>query len=115
MVRLASPELVRLIFCAGLVVPTAWLAKVSDVGVRVTAGAAAATPVPIRVIVRGLPGSLSVMTMAPVRTPVAVGLKVTLMLQNASGPPVPEQPLTIVKSGPVRTTLVRVTATLPWL
>jgi hypothetical protein len=114
-VSAASPELVRLIFCGGLVVPIAWLAKVSDVGVRVTAGAAADTPVPLRLIVRGLPGSLSVITIVPVRVPAAVGLKVTLMLHDESELTEPMQPLVMEKSAPVRTTLVRVTAVVPWL
>ena len=115
MVRLASPEFVRLMFCAALVLPTGWLAKVSEPGVTVAWGAAAATPVPDKLIVRGLPGSVSVITILPVRRPVAVGLKVTLILQLANGPPVPLQPLFIAKSAPVSTTLFKVTEVLPWL
>ena len=41
----------------------------------------AAIPVPVRLIVCGLPDALSVMLTLPVRVPVAVGVKVTLMLQ----------------------------------
>jgi len=41
MVRLAAPVLVRVIVCAGLVVPLSCVLKVRLVGERVTAGAAA--------------------------------------------------------------------------
>ena len=38
-------------------------------------------PVPVRLIVCGLPGALSVMEMAPLRVPSMVGVKVTLIAQ----------------------------------
>ena len=40
---------------------------------------------PVKVATRGLPGPLSVTVSAPVRTPLAIGWKVTLMLQLALG------------------------------
>ena len=52
-----------------------------------------ATPVPVRLTVWGLPAELSVMLSVPFRTPVVVGVKVTLMVQAvnagklAPGPP----------------------------
>jgi len=39
-------------------------------------------PVPVRMIVCGLLGSLSVMVMVPVRVPVAVGVKVTVIVHG---------------------------------
>ena len=43
----------------------------------------AAEPVPVREMMCGLPVALSVMVMAPVLVPVAVGVNVTLMVQLA--------------------------------
>jgi len=65
------------------VVPVVWLAKVRDVGERLTV---APVPVPFRLTVCGLPVALSVKLTAPVRVPVAVGVKVTLTVQEP--PPV---------------------------
>ncbi len=45
--------------------------------------ALAAAPVPLRATVWGLPGALSAIEMLAVRLPVAVGVKVALMLQLA--------------------------------
>ena len=41
------------------------------------------TPLPVRLIFWGLPVALSVMVTLPVRVPVAVGLKVTLIVHLA--------------------------------
>jgi hypothetical protein len=41
----------------------------------------AVEPVPVRLMMCGLPAALSVMVIAPVLVPVAVGVKVTLMVQ----------------------------------
>jgi hypothetical protein len=41
-------------------------------------------PVPVKLIVWGLPTALSVMVITPVRVPVAVGVKVTLIVQFAA-------------------------------
>lgn len=54
--------------------------KVKLVGARLTAGS---PPVPVRLTVCGLAPALSVMVSAPVRVPVAVGVKVTLIMQFA--------------------------------
>ncbi len=83
MLSVAVPLLVSVTACAALVVPTCWLLKVSVVLERVTAGAVAATPVPVRLTLCGLPAALSVIDTVPVRVPVAVGVKVTLMVQLA--------------------------------
>ena len=61
-------------------VPTFWLANVSDVGESVAPGA---TPVPLRLAVCGLPLALSVTVKVPVLVPVAAGRKVTLIVHWA--------------------------------
>jgi hypothetical protein len=75
---------------------TAWLAKLRLVGERLTAGEVAvpepdgldAEPVavPERLIVWGLPLALSVMLSEADRLPLAVGLKVTLIVQLLPSP-----------------------------
>src|SRR6516164_8512630 len=82
-VSVAVPLLVNVTPCAALVVFTVWLAKLKLAGVSVTAGALAAAPVPVRLTVCGLPCALAVIDTAPVRVPVAVGVKVTLIVQLA--------------------------------
>jgi hypothetical protein len=78
--KVALPVLVRVTVRAPLVVPTIWLEKVKPTGARLTAGPAA-TPVPLKVSVCGLPAALSATLRAPVRVPLAVGVKGTLMVQ----------------------------------
>ncbi len=80
MLSVAVPLLVSVTACAALVVPTCWLLKVSVLLDNVTAGA---IPVPLRLTLCGLFGALSVIDTVPVRVPVAVGVKVTLMVQLA--------------------------------
>ncbi len=80
MLRATLPVFVSVTFCAALVVPTSWLAKVRLAADRLTTGA---VPVPVRLMVCGLPAALSVMLTEAVRVPVAVGVKVTLMVQLA--------------------------------
>jgi len=59
--------------CAALVVPTAWLPNVNDVGeIPITA----ATPTPVSDTVCGLPVALSVNVIVPLRVPAAVGVNV---------------------------------------
>ena len=79
-VSAAVPLLVRVMVCAALVVETDWLAKARLLGEKVTAGA---TPVPLSDSCCGLAAALSVKVMAPVRVPVAVGVKVTEIVQTA--------------------------------
>ena len=80
---MAVPLLVSVTGCAELVVFSVWLLKVRLPGDSVTAGALAAAPVPVRLTVWELPDALSVIVTIPVRVPVAVGVKVTLMVQFA--------------------------------
>ena len=72
------PELVSVTFCAALGVFTVWLPKLRLAVDKVTAGAFAAVPVPVRLTVCGLPLALSVIVIVPFCAPVAVGVNVTL-------------------------------------
>jgi hypothetical protein len=83
MFRTALPVFVKVTTCAVLVVFSCWLAKVRLGAERLAAGPVAVTPVPVRLMVWGLGVALSVMVMAPVRVPVAVGVKLTLIVQFA--------------------------------
>ena len=74
----------------------------------------AAVAVPVRLMVWGLLGALSVIVTVPVRVPAAVGLKVTLMVQLPPAATEPPQVLVWAKS-PVAPMLVIVKAVLPVL
>src|SRR5512140_3745744 len=78
MFKSALPELVRVIVCAALVVPTACEAKVSDVGDGL---ATAPIPVPVSETVCGEFPALSVMVTVPVREFAPSGVKVTVRVQ----------------------------------
>jgi len=56
---------------------------VFEVGLALSVKLPAATPVPVSVTVCGLIGALSVIAMVPLRVPVAVGVRVTLIVQLA--------------------------------
>jgi hypothetical protein len=83
MVRVALPLLVRVTAWAVLVAPTAWLENARVPVDRVTAGAGELVPVPDKPTVCGLLAALSVMVSDALRLPVAVGVKVTLIVQFA--------------------------------
>jgi hypothetical protein len=72
------PVFVSVMVCAALVVFMSCPANTKLVGDKLTP---AATPVPDRVTVCGLPVALSVTVIVPGWLPVAVGVKVTLMEQ----------------------------------
>ena len=74
----AAPVLVRVEERTVLVVPTSTLPKARLDGTRLTIEA---VPVPVRLMLCGLPGALSVIVTVPPRLPVVVGAKVTLILQ----------------------------------
>jgi hypothetical protein len=114
-VSLAVPVLLIVTVNGTLVVPITWLPKFRLVGERLTVNVA---PVPVRLMVCGLPAALSVIVTLAVRLPLAVGVKVTLMVQLA--PVARELPHVFVctKSPllvPVIAMLVRLTAVLPVL
>src|SRR2546427_1397287 len=73
-------------------------------------------PIPVRAIACGAPGALSAMVMAPFRVPVAVGVKMTLMVQLAPAatlvPFLQVVPAAGAKS-PLGSTLVMVSMTVP--
>src|SRR5437764_1435404 len=78
--KVASPLLVRVTACAALMVFTAWLAKVSDVGERLTTGA---MPVPFKVTAGRRAEVLLFKLSEPLPEPRAAGAKVTLKVQLA--------------------------------
>jgi hypothetical protein len=75
MFSVAVPLFDSVTLWALLVVPTSWFANVRLIGASVTA---ACSPVPVRVIVWGLPGASSVMPTMAVRVPPPVGAKVAV-------------------------------------
>jgi hypothetical protein len=80
MFTVTVPLFVSVMACAALAVVTSWPAKFRLVGASVTAGA---VPVPVSATLCGLPRALSVMVTDALRFPVALGLKVTLIMQFA--------------------------------
>src|SRR5215472_8964782 len=82
------------------------------VGERVTAGVDPPVPVPVRLMVTGLPTELSVMVTDPVRVPVVVGVNVTLMVQVACDHRLDGQLLVSAKS-PLAAILLIVSGSLP--
>ncbi len=77
----AFPVLLKVMACGALLVVMGWLAKVKLVGDTLAMGAA--VPVPVKLMVCGLPAALSAMETEAIRVPVAVGVKVTLRVQFA--------------------------------
>jgi hypothetical protein len=90
-------------------VPTTCAAKVKEVGERLTTGA---VPVPVRLTVWVAELALSVMVTEPLRAPVAVGVKVTLIEQEAPAATLEPQVLIWEKS-PLAVMLEIVRAALP--
>ena len=84
MFRLAFPVFFTVTACALLVVLTVWLVNTRADGVTVATGAVA-TPVPVRLIVCGLPVALSAIVSVADRAPEALGVKVMLMMQLEVG------------------------------
>lgn len=81
-VRLAPPVLVSTTAWAAVVAPAEVPVKVKLLGARLTAGA---RPVPLRLMLCGLPVALSAMVTAPLRVPLAVGVKVRAIVQAPLG------------------------------
>src|SRR5437879_574707 len=79
----APPLFVRVTFCAGLVVPPRWLPK----GLLVSECVAVwvVTPVPASDSALSLHDALPILFTAAARTPVAAGVKLTLIVQLAPG------------------------------
>jgi hypothetical protein len=70
-------------FCAGLVEPTGSPGKIKLLGVTVRTPPPADTPLPVTVIMCGLPAALSVIATCSVLGPITVGLYVILIVQVA--------------------------------
>jgi hypothetical protein len=92
-----------------LALPSACAAKLSAAGV---AFRTLDPPVPVRDTVCGLPEALSVMVRAPVRVPLAVGVKVTLTVQLVLTARLAPQLLLCAKS-PLAVMLVMLAAAVP--
>src|SRR6516225_7983212 len=83
MLRAASPLFFSVTVCTPLLVLTCWFPKLKLVGFRLTTGPDAVVPEPLNATGCGLPGALSAIDKLAVRLPSAVGVKVTLMEQEA--------------------------------
>jgi len=79
-VTVEVPALLSVTVCGRPDVPTYWLGKVIEGGDKLTPEVGA---LPIKPTLCGLPGPLSLTLSDPVRTPHAVGVKVTLIRQLA--------------------------------
>src|SRR5713101_6587422 len=104
-------EFVSVTAWAPLVVPTFWPLYVSEVGARL----GSAVPVPDRLAVCGLLVASSVTVNVPLRLPVAVGVKVTLIVEFAPAATDAPQLLVWAKSplfAPAMAMLVIVSAVL---
>jgi hypothetical protein len=114
MLKLPVPVLLSLTDWAALVVPTVWLVKVRLVGDKDTVGDPLEVPDPVRLTVCGLPLALSVMVRVPLRVPVAVGVKVTLIAQvEPAATPLPQ--LFVSAKSPVVAMLEKCTGVVPLL
>src|SRR5579863_2873146 len=107
----ALPLFVRVITCAALGLFKGWLLNTRLTGDSATAGALE-PPVPVKLALCGLPLALSATETAPVRTPAAVGLKVTVIVQLA--PAAIELPqLLVCAKSPLAVTPVRLSDAPP--
>ena len=115
MVKAAVPVFLIVTDCAVAEAPSAVLANVSDVGVKLTAGAGA-SPVPVRLTVCGEPDALSVNVSVATRLAAEAGVHVTLPTQASVAPRLAGQLLVCVNEpalAPVMETEVIVRAVLP--
>ena len=92
--RVAVPVFCKVEDWAALVVPVFWLPKVTTVGLQLIVGAVTVTPVPLRATV--MPAFVSFKV--AVRAPAAVGLKVTLTVQERPAARVDPQVVVLEKS-----------------
>ena len=97
-VNVAEPELLSVVVKAAVATPTVWLPKTRVEGD--TAAAATPTPVPVRLTVCVEPAvlfALSVTVRVAVRLPLAVGEKVTAILQLEAAATLPAQLFVVEK------------------
>jgi len=103
------PALARVTICGALVVFRVTVPKLKLVGERVMSA-----PVPVSSTDCGLPVALSVIVMAPVRVPAAVGVNFTVIVHcNPAAREVPQ--LFVSEKSPLGTRLVKLRATVPVL
>lgn len=109
MLRVVLPVLVSVIACGGggQLLDLRLQEKFRLVGLNSTT-----VPVPFKLTFCGLPGALSVIDTAPVRGPICVGLKVTLMMQLAPAAKLEPHVFVRLKS-PLATMLVILSAIVP--
>ena len=91
-----APTFVNVTDLAALVVPTATVPKLSEVGERESC-----VPVPVKATVCGLFGASSLKVNIPVRTPITVGVKVTLTVQLSPTASVVPQVLLLIAKSPL--------------
>ena len=111
-ISVALPTLVTVTLCLLLVAPTNWFPKGKAVAERLMAGPNG-VPVPVRLTDCGLSPALSMTTREPTRVPVAVGVNVTLMEQDALAARVAGQVEAV--NSPVAMTPVMFNVSLPEL
>ena len=108
------PRFVSVTVCGALRVPMSCAPKLSDIADSLTA-----IPVPVRLMVCGLPGALSVNERLPEAVPAAVGVKVTATVQDpdaATGFDVEQVvPEAAIAKGPVTPIAVKLRLALPVL
>jgi hypothetical protein len=109
MLSVVVPVFLSVTLCALLLVPTGSDEKVSEVAERPATGP---LPVPVRLMVWVAGLALSVIVIEPVRVPVAVGRKVTLIEQEADAATLDPQVLVSEKL-PLATMLAMLRGTLP--
>jgi hypothetical protein len=113
MVSAALPLLVRVMDCGALLVPDVWAAKEREEADKLTTGSED-VPVPLKLTVCGLLEALSVTVKVPESGPVAVGEKVTLIVQEPPAATLPPQLLVSPKLA-LGAMLVMLSAALPVL
>jgi hypothetical protein len=111
-VSVALPTLVTVTLCFPLVAPTNWFPKGKAVAERLMAGPKG-VPVPMRLTDCGLSPALSMTRREPTRLPVAVGVNVTLIEQEALAARVAGQVEAV--NSPVAMTPVMFNVSLPEL
>jgi hypothetical protein len=111
MLSATVPVLLNVTVCGVLVVLRICVLNVRLEGAKAGVGP---VPLPLRVIIWGLTGTLSATLSVPMRKPVALGVNVTLRLQFAPGLRGPLQLFVALKS-PAVVVLVTVSGALPTL
>jgi len=102
------PTFVNVTDFAALVVPTTNVPKLSEVGERNSC-----VPVPVKATVCGLFAASSLKVNVPLRTPITVGVKVTLTVQLLPGASVVPQVLLLIAKSPLIVMLLIFSVVVP--